>query len=149
MTESSVRDPLALGLGSLAGGAGFGSACLSASQVVTAVVRDYATTSDPNDVGSKALTAGLILAIGVGGGYAWYRSSALDNVWYRGVIAVLAAVGALLVGFLGAPVYHLAHMVGLIVWTVLGIAIGIVATRWALQGGGRGEVPGGSGPATP
>jgi len=142
LTEGSVRDPLALGLGSLAGGVGFGSACLSASQVVTAVVRDYAATTDPSDVGSKALTAGLILAIGVGGAYAWYRSSALDNIWHRGVIAVLAALGALLVGFIGAPVYRLAHMVGLIVWAALGIAVGVLATRWALEGRGPG-------PATP
>ena len=135
MSEESVKDPLALGLGSLAAGVGFGSACLSASQVVTAVVRDYGST-DPNDVGSKALAAGMALAIGVGGGYAWYRSAALENIWHRGVIAVLAAIGAVLAGFLGAPVYHLTHLLGLVVWAILGIAVGIGATRWALQGRG-------------
>jgi len=135
VSEESVKDPLALGMGSLAAGVGFGSACLSASQVVTAMALDYGST-DPNDVGSKALAAGLVLAIGVGGGYAWYRSAALENIWHRGVIAVLAAIGALLAGFLGAPAYHLTHLLGLIVWVILGIAVGIAATRWALQGRG-------------
>src|SRR2546422_8514019 len=36
-------------------------------------------------------------AVGVGGACGWYRSAALDNVWQRGVIAVLAAVGAILI----------------------------------------------------
>jgi hypothetical protein len=72
----------------------------------------------------------------VGGGYAWYRSADLENVWQRGVIAVLAAVGALLVGFIGAPLYKLTQMVGLVVWVVLGIAMGVAATRWAMRGKG-------------
>ena len=136
MSEEQVKDPLTLGLGSLAGGVGFGGACLSASQVVTAILRDYVSPNDVTDPGSKALSAGLFLAIGVGGGYAWYRSGALENIWQRGVIAVLGAVGALLAGFLGAPIYGLVGIPGLVAWVLLDIAAGIAASRWAIQGKG-------------
>lgn len=132
-----VRDPLALGLGSLGAGIGFGSACLSAAQIVTAILRDYRTPDPTSDTASLALRAGLFLAIGVGGGVAWYRSYALDNIWQRGVIAILAAVGALLIGFLGAPIYGLISLPGLAAWLLLGVILGIVATRWAVKG--RGE----------
>ena len=115
---------------------GFGGACLSVSQVITAILRDYVSPNDVTDPGSKALAAGLFLAIGVGGGYAWYRCSALENIWQRGVIAVLGAIGALLAGFLGAPIYGLVGIFGLVIWVLLNVAVGIAATRWATQGGG-------------
>jgi hypothetical protein len=145
VSEEQARDPLALGLGSLAAGVGFGGACLSASQVVTAILRDYVSPNDATDPGSKALAAGLFLAIGVGGGYAWYRSAALENIWQRGVIAVLGAVGALLAGFLAAPIYGLVGLPGLIIWVILDIAVGFAAMRWAV--GGTGEEGSGTGTA--
>lgn len=138
MTDEPTKDPLAIGLGSLASGVGFGGACMSAAQVVTAILRDYLSPSAVTDPASEALTAGLFLAVGVGGGYAWYRSWALENIWQRGVIGVLGAVGALLVGFLGAPIYGLLGMPGLAVWVLLSIAFGIVAARWAIKGKGTG-----------
>ena len=103
---------------------------------MTAILRDYVSPNDVTDPGSKALSAGLFLAIGVGGGYAWYRSGPLENIWQRGVIAVLGAVGALLAGFIGAPIYGLVGIPGLVVWVLLDIAAGIVATQWATQGKG-------------
>lgn len=131
-----TKDPLALGLGSLGAGIGFGSAWMSAAQIVTAILRDYRTPEATGDPASKVLTAGLFLAIGVGGGVAWYRSYSLDNIWQRGVIAVLAAVGALLVGFLGAPIYGLMSLAGLAVWLLLGLILGSLANRWAIRGKG-------------
>ena len=76
----STKDPLAIGLGALGAGVGFGSSLMSAAQIITAVLRDYRTTDPVTDPASKALTAGLLLAIGVGGGFAWYRSFPLDNI---------------------------------------------------------------------
>jgi hypothetical protein len=132
----STKDPLAIGIGSLGGGIGFGSAVMSAAQIITAILRDYRTTDPVTDPASKALTAGLLLAIGLGGGFAWYRSFPLDNIWQRGVIAVLGAVGALLVGFLGAPIYRWINIPGLAVWVVIGVIIGMLGNRWALRGKG-------------
>jgi hypothetical protein len=135
-TPESTKDPLAIGLGSLGGGVGFGSALISTAQIITAILRDYRTTDPVTDPASKALTAGLLLAIGVGGGFAWYRSFPLDNIWQRGVIAILGAVGALLIGFLGAPIYRLINIPGLIAWVLIGVIIGIMGNRWALRGKG-------------
>jgi hypothetical protein len=130
------KDPLALGLGSLAAGVGLGAACLTAAQIVTKVMREYMDPSSVNDPAGKALAAGLFVAIGVGGGYAWYRSWALENIWQRGVIAVLAAVGSLLMGFLAAPVDRFFDLVGLIVWFILMVAFGLAGARWASKGRG-------------
>ena len=52
------------------------------------------------------------------------------------MIAVLGAVGALLAGFLGAPIYGLVGIPGLVAWVLLDIAAGMTAARWAVQGKG-------------
>jgi len=88
---------------------------------------------------------GIVAAVGVGGVVAWYRSHALENVWQRGVIAVLAAVGACLVGFLAAVLDRFFGPLGLIVWLLLNVAFGILATRWAVRG--KGEEESGTGTA--
>lgn len=80
------------------------------------------------------LPASLLLAIGIGGMCGWYRSYRLENVWQQGVIAVLAAIGAILVGFLAAPINTFVGPIGMIIWLVLNIVGGIVATRWAIRG---------------
>src|SRR6266851_1154370 len=72
----------------------------------------------------------------------WRRSRPVEDVWQRGVISVLAAVGALLVGLLAAVADRLLGFAGLVAWGVLGAVIGAAASRWAIAGAaGRG--PGG------
>ena len=141
MSEESVKDPLALGLGSLASGVGFGGACLTAAQIVAAILRGDLEPAVYHDTAGSPLVAGIVAAVGVGGVVAWYRSHALENIWQRGVIAVLAAVGACLVGFLAAVLDRFFGPLGLIVWLLLNIAFGILATRWAIRGKGN-EVSG-------
>ena len=97
------------------------------------------------DLNGYLLLAGLLTALGIGGMCGWYRSYPLGNVWQQGVIAVLAAIGAILIGFLAAPIYKFSGVRGMIVWLLLNIALGILATRWAIRG--RGELGGGTGPA--
>ena len=140
MSDEPVNDPLALGLGSLAAGVGFGAACMTASQIALSLNQQRFEV-----LGYYVLTAGLIAAVGVGGAVGWYRSFSLDNIWQRGVIAVLAAVGSILIGFLAAPLDRFFGILGMIVWLLLNIVFGIIATRWALRG--KGEV--GSGTGTP
>jgi hypothetical protein len=139
VSDEPVKDPLALGLGSLASGVGFGAACMTASQIALSLNQQRFEV-----LGYYVLTAGLIAAIGVGGAAGWYRSFSLDNIWQRGVIAVLAAVGSILIGFLAAPLDRFFGLVGLIVWLLLNIALGIIATRWALRGTGAAGTEGGA-----
>jgi hypothetical protein len=131
LSEDPTKDSLALGLGSLGGGVGFGSAFMTMSQIALRLLQDQFER-----IGYQILTAGLIAAVGVGGAYGWYRSFTLDNVWQRGVIAVLAAVGALLMGFLAAPLDGLFGIAGMLVWLVLNVVFGVACARWAIKGTG-------------
>lgn len=131
MTDEPIKDPLALGLGSLASGVGFGGACMTAAQIFLALNQQRFEI-----LGYYTLTAGLITAVGVGGAFGWYRSFALDNIWQRGVIAVLAAVGAVLIGFFAALLDRFLGVIGMTVWLVFTIALGVLATRWAIKGKG-------------
>jgi len=135
-TPQPTKDPLALGLGSLAAGLCFGAACLTAAQIVAAVLRGDLEPGAYRATAGSPLVAGIIAAVGVGVAVAWYRSSALDNIWQRGVIAVLAAVGACLDGFMAALLDRFFGVFGLTVWLLLNVAFGIIATRWAIKGTG-------------
>jgi len=136
VTDELTKDPVALGLGSLACGVGFGAACLTAAQIVASILRGELEPTVYHETGGNPLVAGLIAAVGVGGAIAWYRSFSLENIWQRGVIAVLAAVGASLVGFLAALLDRFLGMIGLIIWLLFNIALGIIAARWAIRGKG-------------
>ncbi|HLZ44244.1 MAG TPA: hypothetical protein VKQ05_01030 [Gemmatimonadales bacterium] len=136
MTDQTVKDPLALGLGSLAAGVGFGGACLTTSQIVASVLRGDLDPTVYRDAVPDPLLAGLIAAVGVGGAVGWARSASLENVWQRGVIAVLAAIGAILIGFLAAPLDRFLGVIGIAIWLGINIIIGVVATRWARSGKG-------------
>jgi len=138
VTTDPTKDPLALGLGSLAMGVGFGGACLTAAQIVASLLRQQLEPSAYRDAAPDPLLAGLIAAVGVGGACGWYRSFSLDNIWQRGVISVLGAVGAILVGFLAAPLDRFFGLVGMIVWLAANVAFGIAGTRWAIKGKGTG-----------
>lgn len=129
--EETTKDPLALGLGSLGAGVGFGSAFMTTSQIVLRILQDQFER-----VGYYVLTAGFLAAVGIGGAYGWYRSFQLDNIWQRGVIAMLAAVGAILIGFLAAPIDRFFGVVGMVVWLALNVAFGVACARWAIQGKG-------------
>ena len=136
MSNEPVKDPLALGLGSLASGVAIGGACLTAAQIIASILRGDLEPNVYRQTAADPLLAGLIAAVGVGGAVGWYRSADLDNIWQRGVIAVLAAVGAILIGFLAAPLDRFFGLLGLIVWLLLSVAVGILATRWAIKGRG-------------
>jgi hypothetical protein len=145
LSNDTVKDPLAVGLGSLAGGVGFGAAFLTAVQVFASILRGNLESTVYGEVAKDPLGWAMFGAAGIGAACGWYRSGALDNIWQRGVIAVLAAVGALLIGFLAAILDRFFGPLGLIVWLLLNVAFGILATRWAIRG--KGEAGSGSGTA--
>jgi len=87
---------------------------------------------------SLDLIVGLAAGIVVGAVFGWRRSHALDNIWQRGVIAVLGSVGALLVAFLFAiPAEQFMGLTGLVLLAVLAATLGVRGSRWAARGGGE------------
>lgn len=138
-----MKDPLAVGLGALATGAGLGGAVVTLAQGVVAVLRERVDPVYWRFVGEDPLWIGLFAGIALGAFFGWVRSHAIDNLWQRGVIGVLAAVGAVLVGFLAAPVFGFFGLAGLFAWLILSAAFGSLGSRWATKGSGEPE-PGSS-----
>jgi len=132
-----IKDPLAIGLGALATGVGLGGATVTLAQGVVSVLRERVDPLYYPFVGGDPLLAGLAAGVALGGIFGWRRSIGIDNVWQRGVIAVLAAVGAILVGFLAAPIDRFFGFAGMAGWLVLSAAFGAIGSRWAAKG--RGE----------
>lgn len=129
------RDPLAIGLGSLGSGVGFGGGAIIMAQIALSIMRFLAASTYERVVPS--LLVGVFMGMGVAAVVGWRNSRALDNIWQNGVIGVLSAVGALLVGFLAAPVDHYFGLLGLVAWFALTVGLGVAGRRWALRG--RGE----------
>jgi len=77
------------------------------------------------------LLAGLFAGVILGAFFGLRRSAALDNMYQRGVIAVLSAVGGLLVGFLAAVMDRFFGLPGLVLWMLASLALGITGSRWA------------------
>ena len=132
-----VKDPLAIGLGALATGVGLGGATVTLAQGVVSILRERVDPMYYPFVGGDPLLAGLAAGVALAAIFGWRRSRGIDNIWQRGVIAVLAAVGALLVGFLAALAHGLGGFVGLVVWGAASLALGIVGSQWAVRGSGE------------
>ncbi len=132
------KDPLAIGLGSLATGVGIGGGCLTFAQIVVELLQHRLAPAALREAAANPLLAGLIAAVVVGAGFGWHRSRPIDNIWQRGVIAVLAAVGAILVGFLAAPVDRFFGLAGMLVWLAASAWLGMAGSRWAITSTGNG-----------
>ena len=113
---------------------GLGGAALTLAQGIVAILRERVDPQYYQFVGSDPLFAGLIAGAALGALFGWRRSDALDNVWQRGVIGVLSAVGAILVGFLAAVVDRLLGVPGMTLWFVACIALAVAGSRWAILG---------------
>lgn len=135
------RDPLAIGLGALAGGVGFGGATITLAQVVVKLLQGRLDAAQYQEAARDPLLVGLFAGVLVATLFAWRRSQPLDNIWQSGVIGVLAGVGALLVGFLAAVADRFLGMVGLLVWGALSVAFGLAGNRRAVRGVISGGVP--------
>ncbi len=138
------RDPLAIGLGALACGAGLGGATITLAQLLVKLLQSRLDPDHYREAAADPLLAGLLAGVAVAGVFGWRRSRPLENVWQGGVIGVLAAVGALLVGFLAAVADRLLGFPGLIAWGVLSAVVGMAASRWAIAGATAGVDEGGA-----
>jgi hypothetical protein len=131
--QDAVKDPLAIGLGALATGVGLGGAVATLAQGVVSVLRERLEPAYYSFIGDDLL-AGLLAGVALGAIFGWLRSRGIDNLWQRGVIAVLAAVGAILIGFLAAPVDHFFGRVGMALWFLASTAFGVLGSNWATRG---------------
>lgn len=136
---SPGKDPLAIGLGALVCGMGLGGATITLAQVAVKLLQERIDPVYYPEVVADPLLAGLVAGVVVASLFAWRRSRPLDNIWQNGVIGVLSAVGALLVGFLAAVADRLLGLAGLLVWGALSVAAGMAGSRWALRGSGNRE----------
>jgi len=127
------RDPLAIGLGALLTGLGLGGGVITLAEIIVSTLRRRLEAADYQRAVPDPLFAGLLAALAVGAFFGWRRSRGIDNLWQRGVIAVLAAVGALLVGFLGAVADRLLGLPGLVLWGLAAVMAGLAGSRWATR----------------
>jgi hypothetical protein len=125
-----------VGLGALATGMGMGGAVLTLAQIVVSQLRRHLETVAYQRAFPDLLFYGTLAALGLGAFFGWRRSLPVENLWQRGVVAVLAAVGALLIGFLGAVADGMMGLPGLIVWGAAALAFSTAGNRWAVRGTG-------------
>ena len=129
-----VKDPLAIGLGALATGVGMGGAIITLAQGLVSVLRERVDPVYYPFVGGDPLLAGLAAGVALAAIFGWRRSNGIDNLWQRGVIGVLSAVGAILVGFLAAPIDRFFGLAGMAAWLVLSAAFAALGSSWAAKG---------------
>ena len=128
------KDPVAIGLGALACGAGLGGATITVAQIIVKLLQGRLDAARYREAAADPLLAGLFAGVAVAALFGGRRSAPLENLWQSGVIAVLAAVGALLVGFLAAVADRFLGLAGLILWGALSVTVGVVGSRWAITG---------------
>jgi peptidoglycan/LPS O-acetylase OafA/YrhL len=99
---------------------------------------DLSRYGEPMSDASPDLFVGLLAGIAAAAFFAWRRSGPLENTWQRGVIGVLAPVGALIIAFiLAVPAEYFFGMAGLIVLALASFGLAGAAGRWASRGEGR------------
>jgi hypothetical protein len=103
------------------------------AQIVVALMRQHLPEVAYRDAAQDPLTYALVAPVAVGAFFGWRRSHPVTNVWQRGVIAVLAAIGGLLIGFMGAIADRIFGLGGLIAWGIAAAAFGLAGSRWAVQ----------------
>jgi hypothetical protein len=133
-TPFREKDPLAIGIGALGTGVGFGGACLTIVLLLvrllqrTEISRYGQSVSELDPIWG---TAGGILVAVI---FSWRRSQDLENMWQRGVISTLSVFGTFFLGILAAPVWHFLQFGGMVLLTAGSFALGIAGSRWAIRG---------------
>jgi len=133
-TPVQEKDPLAIGIGALGTGVGFGGACLTIVLLLvrllqrTEISRYGQSVSELDPIWGTA--GGIIVAVI----FSWRRSQGLENIWQRGVISTLSVFGTFFLGILAAPVWHFLHFGGMVLLSAGSFALGVAGSRWALRG---------------
>jgi hypothetical protein len=109
---------------------------MTLAQIVVSQLRSHLEAAAYQQAFPDPLFYGMLASLGLAAFFGWRRSGPVENVWQRGVVAVLAAVGALIIGFLAAFADRLLGLAGLILWGVMALGFGVAASRWAVRGAG-------------
>ncbi|HEX4560966.1 MAG TPA: hypothetical protein VH113_03965 [Gemmatimonadales bacterium] len=133
--EPPAKDPVAIGLGALGSGLGLGGGVLTVALVLVRAVQraNIPPRADDAVVGTSTdILAGLFAGLAVAAFFGWRRSKGVENIFQRGAIAAIAAFGAVMIGFLFAPLFdHFAGLIGLLLLAALLIAGGVWCGMWA------------------
>ena len=129
-----MKDSLAVGLGALACGTGFGGGTIVAALVIVRTLEHQVSVATYEESAADPVLIGTFAGMVVAAGFGWWRSRALDNIWQRGVISIMAAVGAVIVGFIAWPVDRFLGLIGLIAWGVASLMLGGASSVWARRG---------------
>jgi hypothetical protein len=129
-----MKDPLAIGLGSLACGIGLGGGTIVSGLVIVRALEHRVAAPTYEASAADPVLAATLAGLCVAALFGWRRSRGLDNVWQRGVISVMASVGAILVGFLGWPLDRFFGLASLAAWAAVALVSGGVASLWAARG---------------
>ena len=109
---------------------------MTLAQIVVNQLRSHLEAAAYQQAFPDPLFYGTLASLALAAFFGWRRSGPIENMWQRGVIAVLSAVGALVIGFLAALADRLLGLAGLILWFVLALSFGTAASRWSTRGGG-------------
>lgn len=129
-----MKDPLAVGLGALACGTGLGGGTIVAGLAIVRALEHRVSVLNYQESAADPVLAATIAGLAVAASFGWRRSRGLDNVWQRGVIGVLSAVGTLLVGFMAWPADRLLGLTGLVAWGAASFVVGGAGSLWATKG---------------
>ena len=129
-----MKDPLAVGLGSLACGTGFGGGTIVAALVIVRTLEGHVLVPIYEESAADPVLVGAFAGLAVAAAFGWWRSGVLGNVWQRGVIAVMSAIGGVLVSFIAWPVDRLLGIAGLAGWGLASFVVGSAGSAWARRG---------------
>jgi hypothetical protein len=128
------KDPLAIGLGALGTGIGFGGACLTVVLLLARVLQRSEISRYGESVSEIDPIWGTIGGMLVAVTFSWRRSQGLENIWQRGVISTLSVFGTFFLGILAVPVWHFLQFIGMVLLTGGSFALGVAGSRWAVRG---------------
>lgn len=123
-----TRDPVALALASLAAAASAGAAVITGGLLA---LRIAFGTPPPEASAHVVLPVSLFIGIVVAAVAGWLLARAIPDLFYRGLIAALGVFGALLLAALAAPADALGRRLGLAMYLVLLVTLGVLAMRKA------------------
>jgi hypothetical protein len=129
-----VKDTLAVGLGALACGAGLGGGTIVVTLSIVRTLERHVPAASYEGSAADPVLAAMLAGLAVAAAFGWRRSRALENVSQRGVIAVMAAVGAVLIGFIAWPVDRWLGFTALAAWGAASFLGGAAGSRWATRG---------------
>lgn len=139
-TAEPSKDPVAIGLGALGSGLGLGGGVLTVALLLVRAVQHASIPARADDAmvdTSTDILVGLFAGIAVAAFFGWRRSRGVENIFQRGAIAAIAAFGAVMIGFLFAPIAdRLGGVIGLVVLALLLLAGGVWSGTWACRAAG-------------